>query len=176
MQNMIEAPIVSVRELLKEIAQTPLQGVGALMKRLKLPKDELSPFTSWSDDKYTRNGLFNNGIIEVIALCWKPGQATPIHGHGGQKCWVYQVEGAVQEKRFEWDGAHLLQAEIETLNQGAFCYIDDDMGYHLIENNSAESAVSLHFYAAPIKQCEVFNEDKNKFESKDLEYDFFMKP
>ena len=45
------------------------------------------------------------------------------------------------------------------------------LGYHTLENNSRSRAMTLHIYANPINQCNVYNEEKSEFEIKEMAYD-----
>ena len=44
------------------------------------------------------------------------------------------------------------------------------MGYHTLSNSTSENAITLHLYMKPVYQCEVFNEEKQKFETAEMNY------
>jgi cysteine dioxygenase len=45
------------------------------------------------------------------------------------------------------------------------------MGFHSLENLSKKRSMSLHLYAKPIRNCNTFDENLQKFVCKDLTYD-----
>ena len=113
---------------------------------------------------------------ELILLCWNKKQETPIHEHGGQKCWVYQVDGEVEEKRYQNDESGDLNVTLKiNLTAGSVTYMDDEMGYHELINSENKRAMTLHIYVSPIDSCEVFCDKKEEFITKELEYDTFEK-
>jgi cysteine dioxygenase len=46
----------------------------------------------------------------------------------------------------------------------------DFMGFHRLENLSKERSMSLHLYAKPIRDCNIFDEDSMKFVHKKMTY------
>src|ERR1700730_15173077 len=44
-----------------------------------------------------------NQFIGMLALCWKPGQCTPIHDHNGSHGAVFVHEGILWETMFDYD-------------------------------------------------------------------------
>ena len=71
------APILS-----KLIHERP-EDVTSLVERLAWPTDE--------DTTYTRRRLMESedGQWSIYAICWRPGQYTPIHDHGTWGSWVF---------------------------------------------------------------------------------------
>ena len=146
----------------------------SILKKLNIPKSEFEKFAIWKKGEYTRNCLARKESFELILICWDVGAKTPIHNHGGQDCWVYQISESVIEKRFsQADPTFKSQSSI-ILNEGKITYMHDRMGYHFIENISNNKAMTLHIYANPIDSCQVFNEKENRFETKELKYDSMM--
>ena len=107
----------------------------------------------------------------MILICWDEGAKTPIHDHDGQHCWVLQVSGSIVEKRFEKKDAGFSLIDEAELIAGKISYMNYKMGYNTLENNSESREMTLHIYANPINQCNVYNEKKSKFEIKEMAYD-----
>lgn len=164
--------INSIAELVKLLDCAKKQEVPEIMRSLRLQKESLIDYTSWCKNGYTRNCVHRTSAYELILLCWSENCATPIHDHGGQDCWVYQVAGQLTEKRFEKNGAgELVETKKMTLQPQAITYMEDKMGYHQLCNENDTRGYTLHLYASPIDQCDVFNKDKNCFETKEMSYD-----
>ena len=143
------------------------------MKRINLQAAELATYATWTENCYTRNCLARTEKYELILLCWDIGARAPIHGHGGEDCWVYQVEGTVEEVRFQEEGEALRETNRMTRSPGKLTYMNDRMGYHSIGNISNQRALTLHIYASPINRCKVYNDEDDCFEIKEMSYHTF---
>ncbi len=143
----------------------------SVLKNMNIPISEFEKYATWQEDCYTRNCIARKDGFEFILLCWSKGASTPIHGHAGQNCWVYQVSGEVRERRYN-ETPHGFEVTNEAiLNEGRITYMHDRMGYHTLENISNDVSMTLHVYANPIDRCKVYNEDIAAFEVKEMEYD-----
>jgi len=164
--------ILILSDLIKELKNSPIHKYGAILKRVQIPASEMLPCSSWSKDGYTRNCVFRNEQVEVIALCWNAGDVTPIHDHAGEKCWAYQVSGSIEESRFVLDNNNRPKLTgVNTLTRGMLCYIDDELGYHQIKNATTQKAISLHIYAKPIRACSIYDQETRVFQNKEMAYD-----
>jgi cysteine dioxygenase len=159
--------IQQLTEILDDI--DPVEHANT-MRRIKITAQDLRPYATWSTQGYTRNCLARTSEYEIILLCWDIGAKSAIHGHGGKDCWVYQVEGTLEEKRFEQTNSELIEVKSQSLTPDNLTYMNDKMGYHSIENNSKRQAMTLHIYASPIDSCKVYNHKKDCFEVKGMSY------
>ena len=168
------SPIRSVEDLVDILNSRPLSEYAKIFKRIRFEKDDLASFSTWEKGDYTRNCLVRTPSYELILLCWDTDAETPIHGHGGKNCWVYQVQGTVEEIRFkEVEGDNLEEDQRILLNPGKLTYMNDRMGYHVLRNHSDQRAMTLHIYAEPIDRCKVYNESKDRFEVQEMSYDTY---
>jgi cysteine dioxygenase len=166
--------ISTIDELIQKFDEAEPSKRPSILKNINIPIADFAEFATWEDESYTRNCITRKDGFEFILLCWAPGSVTPIHGHDNQDCWVYQVSGSVEERRFEKTlNGELKESHEMSFDQGALAYMHDRMGYHSIENKSNKPAMTLHVYANPIDSCEVFNDDKNKFEVREMQYDTY---
>ena len=164
--------IESLEKLIKNLDESSPENHGKIIKKMDIPVSEFEEFASWDKEGYTRNCINRTDEYELLLLCWKKGDVTPIHGHDGQKCWVYQIEGKVTEVRYEEDNTgDLFETNRMQLSPGRLTFMNDKMGYHKLKNDTDGRAMTLHIYVAPINSCEVFNSGKETFEYKELEYD-----
>ncbi len=165
--------IETIEELVEELSEANDATYKKVVTNIDIPVKEFRKYSSWTREGYTRNCLHSCDDFELILLCWGKGAGSPIHGHAGQKCWVYQVEGNVEEVRFKKDesGKQLEETNRQHLEPGKLTYMDDSMGFHSIENIDQNPAMTLHIYIAPITSCKVLNPDKDVFETVALKYD-----
>jgi len=139
---------------------------------MNIPPSDFKAFEFWSEEGYTRNCLARTESYELLLLCWDSHQATPIHCHNGEECWVYVVNGVLEEERFEMNESDDLVLTDKSVYQPAdLSYMSDDMGYHLLRNADAQKAMSLHLYMNPIDQCSIYDEEEGVFIYKELTYD-----
>jgi cysteine dioxygenase len=165
--------ITSVKELTEILDGVEQQNLSKVMKSIKIRSNEFDPFATWKEQCYTRNCLARTNKYELILLCWDINAKAPIHGHGGENCWVYQIKGTVEEIRFTEESGNLTETNRIVLTPGKLTYMNDQMGYHAISNISNQKSMTLHIYARPIDSCKVFNEHKDCFEVKEMTYHTF---
>lgn len=125
--------------------------------------DDWRAFATFSPEHYTRNQVARNPSFELLLLCWDSGQASPIHNHEGQHCWMGVLEGSVEELRYccpdEVHPGPLVPRDRATFRRGQVAFIQDEMGLHLVRSAAHGPAVSLHLYADPYDACNVYCPD-----------------
>ena len=127
------------------------------MARLSLTPQEIARFSLFSSTGYTRNLIFRSEEFELLTLCWEHGQQTPLHDHNSSRGWMRTLVGAIEEDRFQITGHPQPYLEPLVPESDHVAYIDDDIGVHILRNNSRARAVSLHLYAPPIVSCSYYD-------------------
>ena len=101
-------------------------------------------YKQFDDMKYKKTILKRTEIYELVLICWKPHQISPIHSHPERGCLLKVLEGQLKEKKLN------SSCIITTLfNEGDISYISGKKGIHNLGNYSKENAVSLHLYSPP---------------------------
>src|SRR6202049_4553532 len=62
--------------------------------------DTLTPYLTWDRQHYTRNLIDKTPLYELVAICWEVGQASSIHNHRDQNCWMAVPIGRLQVENF----------------------------------------------------------------------------
>ncbi|MBR9861027.1 cysteine dioxygenase [bacterium] len=164
--------IDSLKALLDELPFCSAKDYVKLSEQMEIDPNDFKSYWFWSEEGYTRNCVARNENYELILLCWEEGQGTPIHGHNDQECWVYAVQGEFLERRYEMDDdGNLHFAEESVFTQGNKSYMNDEMGYHELINNTKGRAMSLHLYVSPIEHCEIYDPEAECMINKELFYD-----
>ncbi|MEZ4857808.1 MAG: cysteine dioxygenase family protein [Flavobacteriaceae bacterium] len=166
--------IYTLESLISVLEETHKDEYPAVMKSMRLAQSEFLPYESWKTEGYTRNCIARSAHFELVLLCWNAGDATPIHDHDGQKCWVYQVKGSISEKRYDYNHGNLTETFCTRLHPGKLTYMKDCMGFHSLVNDSNECATTLHLYMNPIDFCGYFCDAEKVFKKKTLFYDTFV--
>ncbi len=149
------------------------------LKRHAVDEESLEPFLFFSRSQYTRNLIFKNDLFELIALCWDIGQASRVHNHAGQNCWMAMPTGRLRIQNFQ---------VIEQDNATGYCRIEPTDSFDIDDVNPTEvdptepvhqvlnlaefgrRAVSLHVYSKPINRCLVYSPKENRYGEVMLHY------
>lgn len=169
------SPVRSLKNLLRALPEANGKDYVSLAQDMEIPHEDFQPYAFWSADFYTRNCLDRNENYELLLLCWQPGQETPIHCHNGEECWVYTIQGNLQEQRFDWQEEQqaLKRLGTEKMRAGQVSYMNDNMGFHSLHNTGAQPAMTLHLYMKPIDRCRIYDEALRGFQYRELQYHSF---
>jgi predicted metal-dependent enzyme (double-stranded beta helix superfamily) len=93
-----------------------------------------------------------DGSFSVVAMVWRPGQATPVHDHVSW-CVTGVIQGAEHEERFELgtDG-WLMQAGSSDSATGEVVGLAPPGDIHRVRNTGGEVAISLHIYGTDVSR------------------------
>ncbi|MFQ3296752.1 MAG: cysteine dioxygenase [Polaribacter sp.] len=162
----------NLNDLITALAEGERTTYNHIIHSLKLKATAFEKYAFWSNECYTRNCIADTEKFELILICWCEGHRTAIHDHGGEECWVKVIEGEFSEtiyKKDEAGGLNLVKSTISKKDD--ITYMKDFMGFHRLENIAKKRSMSLHLYAKPIRNCNVFNETSKRFVNKELDYD-----
>ncbi len=165
--------IQNLKQLLSELENVEDGDYSKIANRLALSKEELRTLAVFSEERYTRVCIARTDNYELLLLGWNAHQATLIHGHDQQACWVHFVEGEFIEELYSFnsDNRQMVKNKTQIVAEGKTTFMEDEMGYHSLINTSDSKALSLHLYVKPIDSCVIFDEDQQAFVASDLEYD-----
>lgn len=171
-----ESPILktpdNIQKLVDLLTNNSRSNYHALLTDFDFQTIDFKTYQSWSKKKYTRNCLYKDANLELILLCWERGQQTPIHGHNGEDCWVLLIEGGMKEVFFSKnDDGSLLAYSSQVIVPNQITFMNDNQGYHKLENDCDGRSVSLHLYAKPIENCQSFDEKSKQFVERSLNFD-----
>jgi cysteine dioxygenase len=92
--------VAGLKALEKE--QITTARVSEFVAQLQPSSEALAPYLLWNRERYARNLIYRDHFFEVLALCWLPGQRTPIHSHNGQLGWVTVVQGELVCRNYQF--------------------------------------------------------------------------
>ena len=133
----------------------------------------------WSPDFYTRNLIYKDDRFEMMVVCWERGQASRVHNHADQKCWMTVPVGKLQGQNFtvdEIDEARgyckLRETDTFELADCLAAKVELEEPIHQILNldQYAQRAVSLHIYSKPFASCLSYCRDTDTFKEVTLAY------
>lgn len=149
----------------------PNDEVADLFHKNPLALEYLEPYTFHSDARYTRNLIHKSQDFELILMCWGHGQYSAVHGHEGQKCWMRIEQGELEFSNYhdnnKEDPADLKKIDVKIGKKG---FVDGPAYIHGVKNKSGKKAMSLHLYAKPFAECDIYDLDEHQIKKIALGY------
>lgn len=152
-----------------------IEQLEQLVSQLDLNDILLRQHIAFSDQRYARKLLCRTSRFDMLVLCWHPGQFTTIHDHAGAinvtrvrsgilTARIFEVseEKSPNEKRVR------LKSE-EELERGKLAVVDRNQ-IHQLANTSDEKLVTLHVYAPPLKNINVYCPNSGQVDYVNLTY------
>ena len=146
-------------ERLSRVAEQPsFEEINALLAGVEVGANELRPYVGFKEGTYARHRVHLGDHAEVLVLCWRPGQRTPIHDHAGSFGAVRVLRGVMWETLFEmgeseglrydsgreWTPGHVTGADVPDIHQ---------LGNPDV---SGQDLVTLHLYSPPLASLNVY--------------------
>jgi cysteine dioxygenase len=133
-----------------------LDELDSRLSSLELNIGALEDCIGYSEDGYQRNVIKKNEHYELVAICWNPGQDTPIHNHIGSDCAFLIASGVTTETIYE-------------TNQEGLAYPVSDRRYlpgevcaaaepdiHRVSNEESTNLINLHVYTPPLSEFQIY--------------------
>lgn len=94
----------------------------------------------------------SDGSFSVVALVWRPGQATPVHDHVTW-CVAGVIQGTEHEERYALrDDGWLEEAGRSVSAVGDVFGLAPPGDIHLVRNDGTQTAISLHIYGTDVSR------------------------
>lgn len=126
---------------------------------LNVTRHDIAPACVFGTRGYRRNTIARGEWFELLALCWRSGDCTPIHDHEGSSCAFKVIEGQGTEIRYEPTASGMVcPTGRRLLEPGTVCAAEDD-DIHQVANMQARGVdlITLHIYSPPIKQMGTYD-------------------
>ncbi|HEX3557798.1 MAG TPA: cysteine dioxygenase family protein [Pyrinomonadaceae bacterium] len=135
-----------------------LPEVNEWMREVEVGQDELRPHVGFKEGTYARHRVRLCEHAELLVLCWRPGQRTPIHDHAGSFGAVRVLRGVMWETLFEMDeSSGLLYKSSREWTPGQVTGADIP-DIHQLGNPdiSGQDLITLHLYSPPLTSLNVY--------------------
>lgn len=152
----IKSKRLSLAELVKDLhSQTSvpsLEQIYTWLETAKISAEELQPYIGFKDGNYWRHRVCRNAFVEMLVLCWRPGQRTPIHDHNGSHGGVKIYEGMLWETIFSFDPVRGLEYKSGCERVPGSVTGSDIPDIHQLGNPdvSDKDLITIHVYAPPL--------------------------
>ena len=143
----------SLVTLLESLDRAPELGqIYKWLEKAEISNSDLQPYLGFKEGNYWRHRVCRNEFVEMLVLCWRPGQRTPIHDHNGSHGGVKVCQGLLWETTFSYDPVAGL--EYKSAREHALGAVtgSDVPDIHQLGNPdvSERDLVTLHVYAPPL--------------------------
>jgi cysteine dioxygenase len=129
-----------------------LAELTARVGALNIGVADLAPFIRFSEKAYCRNLVQAGPWYNLLVLCWRNGQRSPIHDHRGSSCAVRVLQGVLTETLFAFaPNGYIKATGSRDLPAGSVIgSVDEDV--HQVSNLQAGKAdlITLHVYSPPL--------------------------
>jgi uncharacterized NAD(P)/FAD-binding protein YdhS len=138
----VHSPLL--RAIVAELDAAPALTSQALGSTLRHPVniDDVAPWIHFDPDNYVRNLITRTDRWELRLLCWRPGQSSSLHGHGGAACAFRVLRGSATES--------VLGQRDRTWVPGNVVDESSPRLVHEVGNRAADALLTLHAYSPPL--------------------------
>lgn len=122
------------------------------LQNTNIAADELEPYLGFKERTYWRHLVCRNEAVEMLVLCWQPGQRTVIHDHNGSVGAVLVQQGVLWETMFDFDEQKGLRYHSVNERQAGAVTGADVPDIHQLGNPdvSEQNLVTIHVYSPPL--------------------------
>jgi len=149
----------SLTDTLKALISPPaLSDLNNWLMHVEVRSEDLRPYRFFKSGNYSRHRVLRNEFAELLVLCWKPGQRTPIHDHNGSYGTVRVCEGVMWETVFLLNNERQLYYQSGREWNAGDATTADVPDIHQIGNPevSGQDLVTLHLYAPPLNVLNTY--------------------
>ncbi len=136
-----------------------LDDLVAHVRRLHVECSDVADFIRFSERQYMRNLVRAGDWYNIVVLCWKNGQRSPIHDHVGSSCAVRVLRGVATETLFSFAPNGQVYATASRDHPAGNVCGSQDTDVHQVSNLQAGGAdlVTLHVYSPPLQQMGTYS-------------------
>jgi predicted metal-dependent enzyme (double-stranded beta helix superfamily) len=177
MTNQLATEQFAISAWIQDLAAIPAREFTIANVHNYLLTHQIAPasvekYCYFSKGNYTRNLIFKNELFECMAVCWEVGQASRIHNHRDQNCWMAVPVGRlrVQNYRVEHREAarctcDLVSTDYIEMDAAHPAYVNPVEPVHEVVNRAeyAQRAVSVHVYSKPFDTCEIYSRERGTY-------------
>ena len=145
--------LMTLADILQAQTTPPsLEQLYHWLHQLQISEEELQPYLGFKEKTYWRHLVCRNESVEMLVLCWRPGQRTVIHDHNGSQGAVYVQQGVVWETTFTFDEERGLAYKAGREYEAGQITSADVPDIHQLGNPdvSAQNLVTIHIYSPPL--------------------------
>ena len=133
-----------------------LSELDVQLRNMEVNLDALRECIGYTDNGYQRNVIKRTEFYELVAICWTPGQDTPIHDHVGSDCAFLIADGVSTETIYQLNDEGLAYpVEVRTYQPGEVCAAEEP-DIHRVSNDSDSELINVHVYTPPLHAYSLY--------------------
>ena len=141
-----------IEKLNSQTTPPALAEISSWLETVEISQLDLQPYLGFKEGNYWRHRVCRNEAVEMLIICWRPGQQTPIHDHNGSHGVVRVQQGLMSETIFTYDEERgLAQDTARECPEGTITGADVP-DIHQLGNPdvSGRDLITVHVYAPPL--------------------------
>ncbi len=150
-------PLVEYLNSLEQRAS--IERVQQLLDEANLTVEDVRDFVDFDSTNYRRNLVTMGPWFEILVICWRSGQRSPIHNHAASTCGLKVLQGVCSETIFSRSKCgQVVALNTRELTTGHVCASQDD-DTHQVSNLEprGNDLVTLHIYSPPLRAMKKFS-------------------
>jgi cysteine dioxygenase len=139
--------------------RAPLDELLERLASTEFDHSDLAEYIRFSARGYTRNLVRAGPWYNLLVLCWKNGQRSPIHDHTGSSCGVRVIRGVLTETAFaKVPHGRVMATSSRDFAPGSVLG-GQDLDVHQVSNlqDGIADLVTLHVYSPPLHWMETYS-------------------
>jgi cysteine dioxygenase len=151
------APLIRYLEGLT--ARASIERVRDLLQHTAITAEDFRDFIIFEDEHYRRNLVKLGPWYEILVICWKSGQRSPIHNHARSTCGLKVLAGVCTETVFDRSPCGQVVPRHSTHLTTGHITASQDTDTHQVSNlqPAGENLVTLHIYSPPLRSMQKFS-------------------
>ena len=105
-------------------------------------------------NNYDKQLVYRNKLYELFVITWMPFSESKIHDHSYNGCLYSILDGILIEELYD---KHIKLNNVSFLKKRDCGYINNEMYYHKMINNTNKITTSLHLYSPPSYKMNIFD-------------------
>lgn len=156
----LSAPLGKIAAYLAGLtARAPIDRLREVLTESGLTLDAVREHVRFEDDCYQRNLVCEGAWHELLVICWRSGQRSPIHNHAGSTCGLVVLQGVCSETVYDFAPCGgVVPLYTRDCGAGHVCATQDG-DTHQISNLQKKGAdlVTVHIYSPPLRGMQQFS-------------------
>ena len=161
--NIVTFTIIRVRNMLRGLVKlisymdgltgpADLGKMESMLRNANVTREDMVVACKFNDVSYARNMLAKSPWYQLLVICWRQGQSSPIHDHYGSSCGVRVIDGIATETLYEETRAGYVKPMETSKYQKDDVCVTSGGDIHLITNEqSKRDLITLHLYSPPLQ-------------------------
>ena len=158
-QNILPIELRELVDYLEGLTErVDIERLNQLLAENTSTLEALKSYVTFGDKTYRRNLISQGKWYELLCICWRSGQRSPIHDHAHSTCGLKIITGTATETLFEMTECGQIKAVSSTDNVSGHICTSQDSDIHQVSNLRADSdLVTLHIYSPPIGCMDTYS-------------------